>query len=392
MTGRSVHVLLAASVVLLIAGCAGQGGSSGGTDAGWEPEAPALPAEVMGVGTVLELDGMPMLCLGAIAESYPPQCSGPTVIGWDWAAVDGEETASGVTWGAYAVWGEWDGETFTLTREPILAALYDPMVDPSAPNPWDDTLPPGALPESEAELVQAGLDEAIPGLLTSSFVNGRVVVEVMFDDGTLQSSVDERYGDDAVVVISSLKPADAVEPSTSDAPWTPGRASLPAEVTSNAIVLEDDDGPRLCLGMVMESYPPQCEGPSILGWDWDAVEGEESAVGTTWGEYRVRGIWDGHVFTLDRPPVAAPLMVATHDPSAPPPSASPDPACVSSEARLPTLRDAVPDIVSVMIDLSNGCVVVGVEYDDGTLQAAVDEHFGAGVFIIGSSFEPVTEE
>lgn len=209
MTGRMAHTLLAASAMLVLAGCAGQGGSGGGTDAEWVPDTPALPAEVTGVGTVLELDGTPMLCLGPIAESYPPQCSGPTVIGWDWAAVDGEETASGVTWGAYAVWGDWDGETFSVTREPILAALYDPMLDPDAPNPWDDTLPPGALPESEAELVQAELDEVVPGLLATAFVNGRVVVEVMYDDGTLQSSVDERYGDDAVVVISSLEPAEA---------------------------------------------------------------------------------------------------------------------------------------------------------------------------------------
>lgn len=208
MLGRTIRAVTAASAVLLIAACAGQGGPAGGTDAEWEPGVPALPAEVTAVGTVLEQDAMPMLCLGAIAESYPPQCSGPPVVGWDWAAVDGEETASGVTWGAYAVWGDWDGETFTVTREPILAALYDPMVDPSAPDPWDETRPPGALPRSEAELVQAELDAALPGLRSSAFVNGRVVVDVMFDDGTLQSSVDERYGDDAVVVISSLKPAD----------------------------------------------------------------------------------------------------------------------------------------------------------------------------------------
>lgn len=207
MTGLAARTALVASAVLLLAGCAGQGGS-GGTDpnAEWVPRTPALPAEVHAVATVLESDGTPMLCLGAIAESYPPQCSGPTVIGWDWAAVDGEETASGVTWGAYAVWGDWDVEMFTLTREPVLAALFDPMADASAPNPWDDTLPPGALPETEAELVQAELDEVVPDLLVSAFVNGRVVIEVMYDDGSLQSSVDERYGDDAVVVISSLKP------------------------------------------------------------------------------------------------------------------------------------------------------------------------------------------
>lgn len=163
----------------------------------------------MAVGTVLEKDGTPELCLGAIAESYPPQCGGPDVIGWDWDAVEGEETAAGVTWGAYAVWGDWDGETFTITRAPVLAALHDPMVDPDAPNPWDDSLPPGALPEAEATVVQTRLEDVMPDVLATAFVNGRVVVEVMYDDGSLQSQVDERFGEDAVVVIPSLKPADA---------------------------------------------------------------------------------------------------------------------------------------------------------------------------------------
>lgn len=192
------------------------------------------------------------------------------------------------------------------------------------------------------------------------------------------------------VIVAGCAGRSGVEPSTSDAPWQPERASLPVEATGHGLVIDDGSGPRICHGMIMESYPPQCEGPAIIGWGWEAVDGEESVVGVTWGEYRIHGIWDGEVFTLDRPPVAAPLTAATHDPSAPQPSASPDPACASSEARLPALRDAVPDIVSVMVDLSDGCVVVGVEYDDGTLQAAVDEHFGAGAFEIGSSFRPVS--
>jgi hypothetical protein len=204
---RETIAVLAASAVLLLAACSSAGGDVGGDSAGqWEPARAALPAEVTAVGTVLEKDGTPMLCLGAIAESYPPQCSGPEIVGWDWAAVDGEQTASGVTWGSYAVWGDWDGTRFTVTREPVSAALYDPMVEPDAPNPWDESLPPGALPETEAELVQGELERSVPDLRSTGFVNGRVVLEVQFDDGTLQASVDERYGDDAVVVIPALTP------------------------------------------------------------------------------------------------------------------------------------------------------------------------------------------
>jgi hypothetical protein len=354
------------------------------------PATPELPQEVHAVTTVLEVDSGPMLCLGPVAESYPPQCDGPPIVGWDWSTLDGLQIASGVTWGAYAVWGEWDGEVFTLTRPPVSAALHDPMVDGSepdrdpSPDPRDDSLPPGALGETEAERVRAELEGVVPGVLGSTFVNGRVLLEVRFDDGTLQSAVDDRYGEEAVVVIPTLAPSSAGHSQT----WTPPRASLPAEVSSQGLVIDDGEGARICLGMVMDSLPPQCEGPRIVGWSWDRVHTEEAVAGVTWGEYRIHGVWDGDAFILGRRPVAAPLPAATHDPTAPAPSSDPDPACTPSEPLLPELRSAVPDIVGVMVDLSDGCVHVIVEYDDGTLQAAVDERFGVGAIRIDSSFTP----
>ena len=68
-----------------------------------------------------------------------------------------------------------------------------------------------------------------------------------------------------------------------------------------ATVLESPDhGPQLC-SAVAESYPPQCGGPDINGWDWSAVEAE-SASGTTWGDYVVIGTFDGKALTLTEPP------------------------------------------------------------------------------------------
>ncbi|MBD0292472.1 MAG: hypothetical protein ICV70_02710 [Jiangellaceae bacterium] len=73
--------------------------------------------------------------------------------------------------------------------------------------------------------------------------------------------------------------------------------------TATAIVLESTDhGPQLCLGGVATSFPPQCGGPDIVGWDWASVDGEESHNGTTWGEYTVLGTYDGESFTLAEPP------------------------------------------------------------------------------------------
>ncbi|SDT68519.1 hypothetical protein [Jiangella sp. DSM 45060] len=62
-------------------------------------------------------------------------------------------------------------------------------------------------------------------------------------------------------------------------------------------------GPQLCSG-VRESFPPQCGGPDIAGWNWDEAPDAESADGVTWGFYSVTGTWDGTRFTLTEPPLA----------------------------------------------------------------------------------------
>lgn len=86
------------------------------------------------------------------------------------------------------------------------------------------------------------------------------------------------------------------------------------------LVLEaPDEGPQLCLGAVQESLPPQCGGPVVVGWDWDAVlEGSyESAVDVRWGSYVVVGTYDGEQLTMTEP--ARPSTLADL-----PPYSSPD--------------------------------------------------------------------
>jgi hypothetical protein len=57
----------------------------------------------------------PMLCLGGITLSLPPQCGNVPVAKWDWEAVSGEERLNGTIWGNYRVVGSYDGTAFTLT-------------------------------------------------------------------------------------------------------------------------------------------------------------------------------------------------------------------------------------------------------------------------------------
>jgi hypothetical protein len=205
-------IVAASAATLLLAGCAsarppGDAGDGVTIDPVAPPAAIAARGEVVGQGTVLQIDGEPaMLCLGAVAESYPPQCSGPEVVGWDWATVDGEESASGVTWGTYAVQGNWDGERFTVTRPPIMLALYDPMM---IPDPKRDPANAGKTAESELLKIQSAVHElGTVEVLQSIPQNGYLFVAVVYDDGQIQRYFDELYGTDVVVVESALRPVE----------------------------------------------------------------------------------------------------------------------------------------------------------------------------------------
>lgn len=70
--------------------------------------------------------------------------------------------------------------------------------------------------------------------------------------------------------------------------------------TAGAVtVLDDGDGPELCLGGVAESLPPQCGGPALVGWDWTEHEGDfEEVRGTRWGDFQVVGTYDGSQLTV----------------------------------------------------------------------------------------------
>jgi hypothetical protein len=109
-----------------------------------------------------------------------------------------------VTWGTYAVFGTWNGTSLTTTQDAIPLALYDAMpID----DPRRDGSRPGSTGEAELARIQAELalpDSAPP--LGSSIAHGYLFVDVIYDDGTAQTELDERYGPDVVVVESALRP------------------------------------------------------------------------------------------------------------------------------------------------------------------------------------------
>ena len=118
---RLVFAVLAGLLVLALAACGGAGPGVAEVSpptASTPTAAPVYEADL----TVLEQRGEnsfpkhgPMLCLGVMAMSYPPQCGDVPIANWDWDAVEGEEQASGASWGQYHVVGTYDGEIFTVT-------------------------------------------------------------------------------------------------------------------------------------------------------------------------------------------------------------------------------------------------------------------------------------
>jgi hypothetical protein len=81
----------------------------------------------------------PSLCLGSVAQSYPPQCGRVPVTNWRWDRVEGEERAGGTTWVEAHVVGTYADGSFTLTERPgpQVERVYEPF----------DSSPACAVPE-----------------------------------------------------------------------------------------------------------------------------------------------------------------------------------------------------------------------------------------------------
>jgi hypothetical protein len=207
-TVRTPRSLLAALVTLVLAGsaCSGGGTDDVAEDPGTSPSPPAAavptgPVRTSDLATVMDT-GSPELCLGPVAESYPPQCSGPALLEWDWAQHEGTYDEQGeVRWGTYALTGTWDGTAFTAT-DALPGALYDV----AAPTPTSAPPPLKALSDNELAHIAAELN-GTPGVLSASGgagSHGHVLVEVYYDDGTLQQWADDTYGANVVVLSSAL--------------------------------------------------------------------------------------------------------------------------------------------------------------------------------------------
>jgi hypothetical protein len=151
---RSIVPIVVVPLAAFLTACGTAGPDAGDAPRGGD-EPPTVstsdPNQLYGVsGTVLEdRSHGPMLCLGAVLTSLPPQCGDVPIANWDWDAVEGEEIASGTTWGTYHVVGRYDGKAFAVTE---VGPYRD---DPTSDNDGDFTSP---CPEPEGGWT--GLDHA----------------------------------------------------------------------------------------------------------------------------------------------------------------------------------------------------------------------------------------
>lgn len=212
--------VLALVTLLLLAACGSETGEAGsdtsGADGSRPPTpstVPAAPGDVRTRGIVTVMDnGAPEVCLGPVAESWPPQCRGPRLVGWSWKAqrlVLGQpsqrptrpayEQQGAVRWGQYALTGRWNGRSLTVLTS-VPAALYDATPDESPALPT----PERGYDADELVRIAEELGGELPGALTSYADRGHVLVDVTYDDGSLQAWADEAYGTNVVVVTSAL--------------------------------------------------------------------------------------------------------------------------------------------------------------------------------------------
>lgn len=217
---RTARRLIPVAALFALAAC-GQGAESG--DAGGASDTASSTATQSGEppadgvvyqGALTVLQGVERdaaeLC-GVVAESYPPQCGGLPVTGWDWDAVDHEE-AQGVRWGSYIVTGTFDGKSLVLTEDPVPTAEVD-MADypnlqyqePEIGDPAED------LSAEELQAIADELAAEFPRYVYGGWAdeqNGVALVDTLLVTPELEAYAAEHYPEDTVAFSAMLKPVE----------------------------------------------------------------------------------------------------------------------------------------------------------------------------------------
>ena len=188
-------------------------------------------------------------------------------------------------------------------------------------------------------------------------------------------------------------PSDSIGPTVLP-PVTTLPAGSPATdviYAGNAFVLDDGDGPEVC-GAVMDSLPPQCSGPRLIGLDWSDVPWAESAQGVTWTTMYVEfSVIDGELVLAGAPEEPKDVTRAT-GPDFPAPAASFDLSEITSDLAALGTTGWHPGIVAVSgwwANEAEGWVGLDalIVTDEG--QRWLDERYGVGAVRATGLFLPL---
>ncbi|MCP2353683.1 hypothetical protein HD597_000703 [Nonomuraea thailandensis] len=149
-------------------------------------------------------DHGPQLC-AAMAESLPPQCGGPDIVGWDWSKVQ-HESVEGTKWGHYRVVGTWDGSRLTLTESPgaVQGTPKERRFDSPCPVPEG-----GWRPVDPAKTTQEALEATQRRLENEAAVGGVWLDQSYLDsipgyDGSKPEWA-EKYANDPAKLVLNVK-------------------------------------------------------------------------------------------------------------------------------------------------------------------------------------------
>ncbi len=194
------------AAVFALAAC-GQGDTTGG-DAG-DADTASDPLVYQGAITVLQPKERDSAGLCAfVAESYPPQCEGLPVAGWEWDAVEHEE-AEGVRWGTFVVTGTFDGKQFTLTEDPLLLSEVDPAdyqpAEPEIGEPAED------LTATELTAIADDMGERFPATVfggVADEAHGVALVDALLVTPEMWAYAEDNFPEGAVAFTAVLQPVE----------------------------------------------------------------------------------------------------------------------------------------------------------------------------------------
>lgn len=170
--------------------------------------------------------------------------------------------------------------------------------------------PTEAEREAEAERVQAALPAGLVISITPGgreFPQASLGLNLVYADDAVRAAVREIVGEELGVRVRQVFGPLQGEPSTTAATTLPPQ---PDEVVGVVDIYQyaDEELPHLCFGIVMQSAPPRCDGPTLLGdFSWDDIRhAEHGRMRWTEEGYEVIGFFDptegdAGTFTLTRP-------------------------------------------------------------------------------------------